>query len=161
MLLLVVVFSYTYVISSRLDMSKFHVLSVYNGCVCSYVITYVMWSFGYYFITFSCECVFFFTSRRRHTRCALVTGVQTCALPICLAPGSSVAAMTSVSSSPSLSSDCSWIDIMPLNARVSCSTSAIVLPFTADDIIDADDWLMEQPCPPMRMSFTTSPSKST
>src|SRR3546814_12984888 len=27
--------------------------------------------------------VFFFTSRRRHTRCALVTGVQTCALPIC------------------------------------------------------------------------------
>src|SRR3546814_3162264 len=34
---------------------------------------------------------FFFSSRRRHTRCALVTGVQTCALPIYLpklgAPG--------------------------------------------------------------------------
>src|SRR3546814_14761479 len=32
---------------------------------------------------------FFFSSRRRHTRCALVTGVQTCALPIsqrCLIP---------------------------------------------------------------------------
>src|SRR3546814_1899971 len=28
----------------------------------------------------------FFSSRRRHTRCALVTGVQTCALPI-LKPG--------------------------------------------------------------------------
>src|SRR3546814_7871562 len=28
--------------------------------------------------------VCFFSSRRRHTRCALVTGVQTCALPICL-----------------------------------------------------------------------------
>src|SRR3546814_9229371 len=27
-------------------------------------------------------CVFFFSSRRRLTRCALVTGVQTCALPI-------------------------------------------------------------------------------
>src|SRR3546814_19395232 len=26
--------------------------------------------------------VFFFSGRRRHTRCALVTGVQTCALPI-------------------------------------------------------------------------------
>src|SRR3546814_10920716 len=26
--------------------------------------------------------VFFFSSRRRHTRCALVTGVQTCSLPI-------------------------------------------------------------------------------
>src|SRR3546814_6398039 len=30
------------------------------------------------FIMFGC----FFSSRRRHTRCALVTGVQTCALPI-------------------------------------------------------------------------------
>src|SRR3546814_10687773 len=34
-----------------------------------------------------CHCshllvCFFFSSRRRHTRCALVTGVQTCALPI-------------------------------------------------------------------------------
>src|SRR3546814_10626368 len=29
-------------------------------------------------------CCFFFSSRRRHTRCALVTGVQTCALPIYL-----------------------------------------------------------------------------
>src|SRR3546814_7473930 len=28
-------------------------------------------------------CVLFLSSRRRHTRCALVTGVQTCALPIC------------------------------------------------------------------------------
>src|SRR3546814_6794953 len=26
--------------------------------------------------------MFFFSSRRRHTRCSLVTGVQTCALPI-------------------------------------------------------------------------------
>src|SRR3546814_18161601 len=29
-----------------------------------------------------CRCCFFFSSRRRHTRCALVTGVQTFALPI-------------------------------------------------------------------------------
>src|SRR3546814_10876392 len=29
---------------------------------------------------------FFFSSRRRHTRCALVTGVQTCALPISSSP---------------------------------------------------------------------------
>src|SRR3546814_5989884 len=27
-------------------------------------------------------CFFFFSGRRRHTRCALVTGVQTCARPI-------------------------------------------------------------------------------
>src|SRR3546814_11924407 len=33
---------------------------------------------------FECYVLFFFfSSRRRHTRCALVTGVQTCALPIC------------------------------------------------------------------------------
>src|SRR3546814_2208584 len=36
------------------------------------------------------RCVFvvivFFSSRRRHTSCALVTGVQTCALPISDAP---------------------------------------------------------------------------
>src|SRR3546814_4367173 len=37
-------------------------------CVCSGVLC-MLW------------CVFF-SSRRRHTRCALVTGVQTCALPI-------------------------------------------------------------------------------
>src|SRR3546814_11464244 len=30
--------------------------------------------------------LFFFSSRRRHTRVALVTGVQTCALPICPFP---------------------------------------------------------------------------
>src|SRR3546814_721544 len=39
----------------------------------SFVWCYV---FGLHFI------YFFFSSRRRHTRCALVTGVQTCALPI-------------------------------------------------------------------------------
>src|SRR3546814_3968166 len=32
---------------------------------------------GFFYIVF-----FFFSSRRRHTICALVTGVQTCALPI-------------------------------------------------------------------------------
>src|SRR3546814_9884806 len=31
---------------------------------------------------YCCFVLFFFSSRRRHTRCALVTGVQTCALPI-------------------------------------------------------------------------------
>src|SRR3546814_6121621 len=41
-------------------------------------------------LMFFCVCylfdlLFFFSSRRRHTRCALVTGVQTCALPIYLA----------------------------------------------------------------------------
>src|SRR3546814_1076936 len=34
------------------------------------------------YITYFDFLLFFFSSRRRHTRCALVTGVQTCALPI-------------------------------------------------------------------------------
>src|SRR3546814_4613357 len=33
---------------------------------------------------------FVFSSRRRHTRCALVTGVQTCALPISAAAGRAI-----------------------------------------------------------------------
>src|SRR3546814_9200367 len=43
--------------------------------------------FSSYFCFYSFLCVFFFSSRRRHTRCALVTGVQTCALPIYAIPG--------------------------------------------------------------------------
>src|SRR3546814_9067774 len=43
------------------------------------VIFYVVFHYGcVYLLIF-----FFFSSRRRHTSCALVTGVQTCALPIC------------------------------------------------------------------------------
>src|SRR3546814_196578 len=45
---------------------------------------------------------FFFSSRRRHTRCALVTGVQTCALPIC-AISDFAARRRSASSSPYVS----------------------------------------------------------
>src|SRR3546814_11917389 len=45
-----------------------------------------MWLFVSYFLflvyAVCISCVFFCSSRRRHTRCALVTGVQTCALPI-------------------------------------------------------------------------------
>src|SRR3546814_4119993 len=44
-------------------------LDIYCGCLCFVVVL---------------NCIFFFSSRRRHTRCALVTGVQTCALPIWL-----------------------------------------------------------------------------
>src|SRR3546814_9001937 len=45
---------------------------------------------------------FFFSSRRRHTRCALVTGVQTCALPISLG---SVATLRITSGPPMLKSE--------------------------------------------------------
>src|SRR3546814_6778840 len=54
-------------------------------------------------------CLCFFSSRRRHTRCALVTGVQTCALPIS-SPRGSVADASS-----------SW---KPTNTTPPSSTSA-------------------------------------
>src|SRR3546814_6532955 len=45
---------------------------VHNSlCSCSAVLVF-----------FNCLFFFFFSSRRRHTRCVLVPGVQTCALPI-------------------------------------------------------------------------------
>src|SRR3546814_8234194 len=42
--------------------------------MCYFIVCIIMFILLFYF--------FFFSSRRRHTRCALVTGVQTCALPI-------------------------------------------------------------------------------
>src|SRR3546814_6656932 len=44
------------------------IVRMYDGCSIELFILHVV--------------KFFFSSRRRHTRCALVTGVQTCALPI-------------------------------------------------------------------------------
>src|SRR3546814_4447755 len=50
------------------------------------------------FICYFSFFVFFFSSRRRHTRCALVTGVQTCALPISWSPCSAPARVEPVRS---------------------------------------------------------------
>src|SRR3546814_9327642 len=48
------------------------ILVFFLCCTCLFLVC------SYSFICYH----FFFSSRRRHTRCALVTGVQTCALPI-------------------------------------------------------------------------------
>src|SRR3546814_1114838 len=48
------------------------VLELYSLLSAVFIVWYVFFFFHF----------FFFSSRRRHTRCALVTGVQTCALPI-------------------------------------------------------------------------------
>src|SRR3546814_20947921 len=72
--------------------------------------------------------VVFFSSRRRHTRCALVTGVQTCALPI-----SAVALAWWESSSPLIAP--SWqllarldralpMPLLPLHSRASESPAS-------------------------------------
>src|SRR3546814_5551804 len=57
-----------------------------NSIFCSFLscVNFFVFSFCVPVIIFYSFCsFFFFSSRRRHTRCALVTGVQTCALPIC------------------------------------------------------------------------------
>src|SRR3546814_4962024 len=61
-------------------------------------------SVSVHFILFSLCAVFsfFFSSRRRHTRCALVTGVQTCALPICGLAGQSRGALHAAGSTAAL-----------------------------------------------------------
>ena len=53
---------------------------------------------------------FFFSSRRRHTRCADVTGVQTCALPICLSLAFQPLACLNASHLPS----CLSLALLPL-----------------------------------------------
>src|SRR3546814_3322574 len=60
------------------------------------MVLYLLFGCVFYFCVF-----FFFSSRRRHTRCALVTGVQTCALPIfscCLGTDSSECLQCRISS---------------------------------------------------------------
>src|SRR3546814_9958762 len=48
-------------------------------CIVDYYVGYTLVNCSLTYMQF-----IFFSSRRRHTRCALVTGVQTCALPISL-----------------------------------------------------------------------------
>src|SRR3546814_8713170 len=53
-----------------------YLLLVYVCVILCFVISFVCLFFFFFYI------VCFFSRRRRHTRCPLVTGVQTCALPI-------------------------------------------------------------------------------
>src|SRR3546814_5375791 len=65
-----------------------YVLWLYTIMLCLYVV----WVYRFMIVIYSWYMIvvfysfFFFSSRRRHTRCALVTGVQTCALPISPTP---------------------------------------------------------------------------
>src|SRR3546814_4981665 len=71
------------------------------------------------FIVFLC-LYFFFSSRRRHTRCALVTGVQTCALPIslCMATQKRTQSIRILESLGTLSSDKGFLDSMVTGGRL-------------------------------------------
>src|SRR3546814_8700856 len=62
-------------------------------------------------------CVFF-SSRRRHTRCALVTGVQTCALPIYRDGSSKLPIVRSIFSLPSSNAKPSGVPHAEQNGRL-------------------------------------------
>src|SRR3546814_5166955 len=65
---------------------------------------------------------FFFSSRRRHTRCALVTGVQTCALPIFTQSFNSAASVAAHQSVVVLGK---WVKITITNTRSEEHTSEL------------------------------------
>src|SRR3546814_9814994 len=81
-------------------------------------------------------CVFFFSSRRRHTRCALVTGVQTCALPICSKRGFYLILRPSVSSSRCLANDlttCGGLDFGDRHDRRRAQIEVLIWALKAND----------------------------
>src|SRR3546814_1759959 len=72
-----------------------------------------------------CLCMFFFTSRRRHTRCALVTGVQTCALPILPVLGRVLDQITE-----------NFVEILPLDRHLGLAVSGDVEACTGIEPLD-------------------------
>src|SRR3546814_10547030 len=58
-----------------ISITVFMIRSIRILLICGFSYSYIFIVYVFFY--------FFFSSRRRHTRCALVTGVQTCALPIC------------------------------------------------------------------------------
>src|SRR3546814_5715403 len=73
---------------------------------------------------------FFFSSRRRHTRCALVTGVQTCALPILF---SELKLEGIADLGPHLDLHADLIDFANASVRITKANQAAVALFGADD----------------------------
>src|SRR3546814_3061721 len=63
--------------------------------------------------------LFFFSSRRRHTRCALVTGVQTCALPILIRAAQRIRDMPRTTAS-------SETPLQAVNLRVRIDTQSLI-----------------------------------
>src|SRR3546814_2649869 len=61
--------------------------------------------------------VFFFSSRRRHTRCALVTGVQTCALPIYKINAATMLGQSKNAFQAEIDSACEIVDFLRFNVQ--------------------------------------------
>src|SRR3546814_11666966 len=89
---------------------------------------------------------FFFSSRRRHTRCALVTGVQTCALPICRAQIHSAPALHDAAAS--LSHALGQCGQLPAALQAGyCAILPLPWAGTWTALLDSDDPACLQACP--------------
>src|SRR3546814_17489779 len=77
----------------------------------------------------------FFSSSRRHTRCALVTGVQTCALPICC----HLALLAASSSSDSSTSR------VPCSASMTMMSPSCSRPIGPPNAPSGPTWPMQKP----------------
>src|SRR3546814_18941026 len=85
----------------------------------------------FYMTLYFSHSLFFFSSRRRHTRCALVTGVQTCALPIypdgptsaTISPGRTDRVMPRSTSSRSPA----WTEVRLTSARPSTGVASLIV----------------------------------
>src|SRR3546814_9597189 len=82
--------------------------------------------------------MFFFSSRRRHTRCALVTGVQTCALPICIGDLEPVTAFSNrpTETSQTGKDDEAFIQVTPGTYTVSVVDEDGEIVDTRDETVD-------------------------
>src|SRR3546814_7013931 len=72
----------------------------------------------------TCVC-FFCSSRRRHTRCALVTGVQTCALPISV--HTAIAACTGIAGSTRIGRRCMIGGAVGIAGHIEVADDVIIL----------------------------------
>src|SRR3546814_2584250 len=89
-------------------------------------------------------CVFFFSSRRRHTRCALVTGVQTCALPISIphirSPQGSARTWTLPLGFDQTPNDRSGVLAAAVDDAAKAASTAILFHFTRPDTLSLMIW---------------------
>src|SRR3546814_10368779 len=82
-------------------------------------------------------CFFFFSSRRRHTRCALVTGVQTCALPISYEHRAAGATEVMVGSARR------WALMHELRGEPEPDSASLMQHMTAVDLLIIEGWKAE------------------
>src|SRR3546814_19171234 len=96
---------------------------------------------------------FFFSSRVRHTRCALVTGVQTCALPICFGQSSSDGGSSVTGPLPS-STKCAW----RVAAQLGILATGRLASWVGQSLILLSSTVVRppRPCAPMTSAFTLS-----